>query len=126
MSAHLLVLAKFLKVLVYSDFKNSLPSSVSIICILKQTDTGNNDSRMGSWETCGTLGKHACAVNDSRKVLPYLKHFACKGGLSLTLLIGNLLACKQGLWLRKLQISISVHPLTLRVKLREVILQRTA
>ena len=30
-----------------------------------------------------------------------LRHFACKGGQSLTLLRGNLLACKQGL--RKLQ-----------------------
>ena len=52
-----------------------------------------------------------------------LKHFACKGGQSLTLLRGNLLACKQGL--RKLQIPFSVHPLTL-VELSEVILQQTA
>ena len=52
-----------------------------------------------------------------------LKHFACKGGQSLTLLRGNLLACKQGL--RKLQIPFSVHPLTL-VKLSEVILQQRA
>ena len=69
-------------------------------------------SRMGNWETSG---KHARAMNVSRnaassfcwcllkltalssvpgsRVILYLKHFACKGGLSLTLLRGNLLAC---------------------------------
>ena len=52
-----------------------------------------------------------------------LKHFACKGGLSLTFLRGSLLACKQGLG--KLQIPFNVHPLTL-TKLSEVILEQTA
>ena len=59
---------------------------------------------MGSWEK---LGKHGRAVNVSGKMLPrllklttlgsvpgskvtHLKHFSCKGGLSLTLLIGSL------------------------------------
>ena len=41
----------------------------------------------------------------------------------LTLLRGNLLACKQSI--RNLQIPFGVHPLTL-VKLSEVILQQTA
>ena len=52
-----------------------------------------------------------------------MKHFACKGGLSLTLLRGNLLACKQGV--RKFEIPFGVHPLTL-LKLSEVILQQEA
>ena len=86
------------------------------------------------------FGKHARTLNISGKTLarfvdvllkltgqssvsgsraePYLKNFACKGGLCLTLLRGNLLACKQGL--RKLQVPFSVHPLTL-VKLCEVL-----
>ena len=133
-----------------SDFRlNSLPCSVSIICILQtKTDTGNNVSGMENWET---LEKHARAMNVSGKMLPRfvdvyclficllissarvhsqgagqpcLKHFACEDGLSLTFLRGNLLACKQGL--RKLQTPFSVKPLIL-VKLSEVIfLQQTA
>ena len=71
MSAHLLVLANFFQVLACSDFRlNSLLCSVSIhvICILKtKTDTGNNVTRMGNWET---LGKHSRAMNVSGKVLP--------------------------------------------------------
>ena len=69
MSARLLVLAKFLQVLLCSDFRyNSLPFSVSIICILKtKTDTGNNVSHMGNWKT---LGKHALAMNVYGKLLP--------------------------------------------------------
>ena len=68
MSARLLV--KFLQVLACSDFVkiNSLPSSVSIICILKtKADTGKNVSHMGKWET---LGKHERAMNVSGKMLP--------------------------------------------------------
>ena len=104
-------------------------------------DTGNNVSGLANWET---FEKHARAMKVAGKTLPrfadillkltgqssvpgsrvpFLQHFACKGGLSLTLLTGNLLACKQGL--RKLQISFSVHQLT-HVKLSEVILHQTA
>ena len=39
-----------------------------------------------------------------------LKHFACKGGQSITLLEGTYLLVTEGL--RKLQIPFSVHPLT--------------
>ena len=69
MSARLLVLAKFLQALACSDFhQNSLPCSVSIIFILKtRTDSGNQVSRMGNWET---LGRHARAMNVSGKMLP--------------------------------------------------------
>ena len=99
-----------------------------MICILKEKyDTGNNVSCMGNWEK---LGKHGRAVNVSGKTLPRLfkltalssvlgskvtlpEHFSCKGGLSLTLLIGNLLACKQGF---NLQILFCVHPLTRKAK----------
>ena len=54
--------SKILQVLACSDFRlNSLPCSISIVCILKtKTDTGNNVSRMGNWET---LGKHARVMN---------------------------------------------------------------
>ena len=71
MSARLLMLAKFLTVLACSDFRlNSLPCSVSVICILKtKTDTEINVSRMGNWQA---LGKHSRAIcmNVSGKVLP--------------------------------------------------------
>ena len=48
LSARLLVLAKFLQLLACSDFfKNSLPCSVSIICILEtKTDTGDKVSQL--------------------------------------------------------------------------------
>ena len=57
----------------------------------------------------------------SARMLGFALKIASKGGLSLTLMRGYLLACKQDL--RKLQISFSVHPLIL-VKLSEV--QQTA
>ena len=61
---NLKVLAKIRWVLACLDFSwNSLLCNVSIICILKtKTDTGNNVSQMGNWET---LGKHVCAMNVS-------------------------------------------------------------
>ena len=71
------------------------------------------------------MGTHARAhVSPLCLLKPYhtLKHFAGKGGLSLTLLRGNLLACKQGL--SKLQNPFSLAQLTI-VKLSEVILQQT-
>ena len=63
MSARLLVLA-------CSDSReNSVPCSASVICIFNtKTDTENNVSRMGNWET---LGKHARAMNVSGKMLPH-------------------------------------------------------
>ena len=89
--------------------------SCSVSIILKtKTDTGNLVFRQGNWDT---FGKHLRA-RTSGKMLPrsvdlywnwpawvqsqaagwpYPKHFACKGGLSLTLFKGNLLACEQGL-----------------------------
>ena len=68
---------------------------------------------------CWSLLKLAglSSVPGSRLTLPET------GGLSLHLLRGNLLACKQDL--RKIHIPFSVHPLTL-VKLSEVISQQTA
>ena len=70
MSAHLLLLAKFLQLLACSNFRYySLPCGVSIICILEtKTDTGNNVSPKENWET---LGKHARAMNVSGEVLPH-------------------------------------------------------
>ena len=65
MSARLLVLAKFLQVLLCSDFRyNSLPFSVSIICILKTKLT--LETMFPVWET----GKHVRAMNVSGKMLP--------------------------------------------------------
>ena len=84
---------------------------------------------MGNWET---LGKHVCTMNVSGKRLPclvdvYRPEFSpsqqALGGLSLTLLRGNLLVCQQDL--SELQIPFSVHPLTL-VKLGDVVLQQLA
>ena len=47
--------------------------SVSIICILKtKTDTGSNVSRVGNWKP---LGKHACAMNVSGKMILVLLMF---------------------------------------------------
>ena len=52
---------------------NSLPCTVSIICILKRKpDTGNNVSRMENWETSG---KRARAMNVSGKMLPRFVNF---------------------------------------------------
>ena len=67
-------LAKCLQVLAGLDFRlNSLPCNVSIIYILKtKTDTGNNISRMGNWET---LGKLARAMNVSGKLFPRFDDF---------------------------------------------------
>ena len=48
---------------------------------------------------------HQRSVTGSRVTLP--DHFAYKHGLSLTVLVRTLVACKQGL--RKLQISVSVN-----------------
>ena len=41
----------------------------------------------------------------SARILGFALKIACKGGLSLTLMRGYLLACKQDLHVRKLQIS---------------------
>ena len=49
---------------------NPLPCSIRIICTLETipvTETENNVSHMGYWET---LGKHACAMNVFGKMLP--------------------------------------------------------
>ena len=47
--------------------------SVSIICILKtKTDTGSNVSCVGNWKP---LGKHACAMNVSGKMILVLLTF---------------------------------------------------
>jgi len=79
-------------------------------------DTGNNVSHMANWES---FEKHVYAMNICGKMLPHFvdvlvkltgqssvpgstcrvilpETFARKGRLSLTLLRGNLLACKQG------------------------------